>query len=241
MIAENIARKYGLNKKDVESALVKINSKQVFLYAMSGKMGAGKDTIGNMISNELKKKKYDVVNMSYSTPIKKEMSELISFFHNVDSISKTAQNFNAEEKDVLTFLNLINGKSIYERSPEARLAIQFWGTDVRRKQDPDYWVKKLTELTVNGINNDKCVYISDVRFPNEANSVYDLNGKVIRLTASAETRIERIMKRDSLRPSIEQLTHKSETGLDDYNFEKLFNGNDTPELLVKESLKYIVS
>jgi hypothetical protein len=57
--------------------------------------------------------------------------------------------------------------------------LQWWGTDVMRKQDPDYWVKQLA----NRITQDDpaIAVITDVRFPNEANWVKEKGGTLIRV------------------------------------------------------------
>lgn len=239
-IVKHFAAKYKVNEDDLRSALSKVRNKEVILYAMSGKMGAGKDTIGDKICSALQEQGYKVVSMSYSTPMRKEMSEIVDFYNKSKHIEETADKFNVESKEIIKFIKILDGKDIYERTPEARLAIQFWGTDVRRKQDKDYWTNKLVELTVEAINNNQSVYISDVRFPNEADSVLDLNGKVIRLEANTNIRANRIMQRDNLVPTFEQLTHASEISLDDYKFEQIFDGLDDPSVLTKQALNYIL-
>lgn len=52
------------------------------------------------------------------------------------------------------------------RSP--RQMLQWWGTEYRRRQHPDYWVHKLTQL-INFylMNNERRFVITDCRFDNE--------------------------------------------------------------------------
>ena len=84
-----------------------------------------------------------------------------------------------------------------------RELLQWYGTDVIRKKDPDHWVElmdmKLLEAKHNGV---KLVLIGDVRFPNEVDLVDGYEGKVIRLLPYS--------KWDK------HSDHESETALDDY-------------------------
>ena len=223
-------------------AMDKIKDGSAILYAMSGKMGAGKDTIGDKIFDTLKQKGFNKIEkVSYSTPMRKEMQDIVDFYWETKSLNNTAEKFNAKSEEIDKFLELLNGQNVYERTPESRLAIQFWGTDVRRKQSPDYWVNKLVKLIVNYLSNGVSVFVSDVRYEDEANSIIDLGGKVIRLETPENIRIERIIARDNLVPTHEQLNHRSEISLDNYSFEKVFDGCDDIEVLTEKSLNYILN
>jgi len=62
-------------------------------------------------------------------------------------------------------------------SKRARILLQWWGTEYRREQDPQYWVKRL----VGGLNPSRRYVITDVRFPNEATALTLLGGEVWRV------------------------------------------------------------
>ena len=237
----NIAQKYMIDEKSLNLALDKIKKGNVVLYAMSGKMGTGKDTIGDKIYEILNKKGFkQIKKVSYSTSIKKEIQDIIDFYKKTNNIKNTAKQFNANPKDITKLLQLLNNNNIYERSVESRLAIQFWGTDVRRKQNKDYWVNKLVELVINYLNENISVFVSDVRFPNEASSITDIGGKIIRLEVPDNIRIQRIVDRDNLTPTHEQLNHASETLLDNYKFDKIFDGCKPINVLAEETSNYIL-
>lgn len=51
--------------------------------------------------------------------------------------------------------------------PRMRILLQWWGTEFRREQDPDYWVKKAIAKMRAG----EGYVFTDVRFPNEAETV----------------------------------------------------------------------
>lgn len=72
-------------------------------------------------------------------------------------------------------------------SPDARLVLQWWGTEYRRAQDENYWVNKL-EGELRPLRHTKLV-ISDARFINEIDLVWRLRGVVwnIRRPGAAKT------------------------------------------------------
>lgn len=83
-----------------------------------------------------------------------------------------------------------------------RALMQWWGTDYRRAQDKDYWVKKGLAKCVD---RHVLYIIDDVRFPNEAEAVQSYWG-------SALVRVDR-----NDRPSVSNEGHLSEVALDDYD------------------------
>ena len=82
-----------------------------------------------------------------------------------------------------------------------RTLLQWWGTDYRRAQDPDYWVKRMFE-TLDREQPDMAL-ITDVRFRNEADAIHKAGGYLVKVT--------RIGK-----PDVNVPQHPSETNLDGY-------------------------
>ena len=85
--------------------------------------------------------------------------------------------------------------------------LQWYGTEVVRKQDPDHWIKEV-DRHIQAHGPDVAI-IADVRFPNEAEYVHERGGKlveVIRYNAD-ESRF--------LDPNRDP-KHPSETALDSY-------------------------
>jgi hypothetical protein len=62
-------------------------------------------------------------------------------------------------------------------SDRMRKLLQWWGTDFRRSQDPDYWVKEA--LNVMALSTRYVV--SDVRFPNEVEFIRKHGGVIWRI------------------------------------------------------------
>lgn len=76
---------------------------------------------------------------------------------------------------------------------EVRRLLQWWGTEFRRAEDPDYWVKKGVDR-IEGLWEIGCgiVVVTDVRFANEAQAIRDLGGIVLQVTAADDIRAERL-------------------------------------------------
>lgn len=83
-----------------------------------------------------------------------------------------------------------------------RRILQWWGTEYRRAEDPDYWTKawgrKVEQLDLDHLH----VLIDDVRFINELNVVKQHNGLIVKIE----------------RPGFDGANnHASETSLDEYD------------------------
>lgn len=230
MNSADFAKKYHLNKKKVSKAMKKLKSKEVVVFGISGKMGSGKDTIGELVAKE-----FSAAYTSFATPVREEISEIIE--SGQGDLSTLSTTYNASEVDLSELFELMEGKSIYERTPEARKALQFWATDLRRTQYYNYWVDKTLELIVDNLSEGKSMYISDLRFVNEVEAFLDLGCKVFRLDVPTEVRIERLTKRDGVTPKKEHLEHVSELALDNYEFEHTINGCQSPDDIAKEIIK----
>lgn len=65
------------------------------------------------------------------------------------------------------------------KPPVMRAIMQEYGTDVRRDEDPDYWVKQWN----SSVKENKCnIVTDDVRFFNELAALGDMDGVLIRIT-----------------------------------------------------------
>jgi len=85
----------------------------------------------------------------------------------------------------------------------ARDIMQAYGTDMMREIDNNIWI----DACINRITKEdsELALVSDVRFPNEVESIQAAGGKVIRFLRA---------------PFKDQNQHASETALDDYSLEK---------------------
>jgi len=82
-----------------------------------------------------------------------------------------------------------------------RRILQWWGTEYRRAQDPDYWTKAWSRKVEQFDLANTHVLIDDVRFMNELNTIKSHGGLIIKIE----------------RPGFDGANnHASETSLDDY-------------------------
>lgn len=128
-----------------------------------------------------------------------------------------------------TFFNW-NGK----KDEHGRYLLQHVGTDIIRKQEPNFWVNFLNDVLSLLKDEWDYILIPDARFPNEIEVLkYNSNFNVITM------RINRINYESKLTP--EQQQHPSETLLDDYEFDYYVtnNGTDSVNNAVKEFVNYI--
>ncbi len=73
---------------------------------------------------------------------------------------------------------------LFETKPRLiRALMQNYGTEVRRADDPDYWVKKWSqEVGVTKFSGAaEYLFVDDIRFMNEANMVRQFDGLIFRL------------------------------------------------------------
>jgi len=91
--------------------------------------------------------------------------------------------FADELKRMLVKAGILTPDEVKEKTPYARRMLQLIGTELIRKQiDKNFWVKKLDEKIKYLIKEGKERFvIDDVRFPNEAEYIRSLGGKIIRI------------------------------------------------------------
>lgn len=106
-------------------------------------------------------------------------------------------------------VDIYGWEGLKDRSPDIRGLLQRFGTEVGREMfDENFWV----DYALNSIEDGSKVVISDVRYPNEADAIRELGGKVYRV------------ERDGVFPANE---HASEHALDTYKFDGKIQNNGT--------------
>lgn len=106
-----------------------------------------------------------------------------------------------------------------QKDEKGRHLLQYVGTDVIRKQEPNYWVNFVKDIITMFPNEWDYILIPDVRFPNEITEMYcdDFNTISVRITRENYT--SKLTK--------EQQQHKSETALDNYTFDYYITNDGT--------------
>ena len=138
------------------------------VIGICGGFGAGKDTVAALLSM------LGYQNASLAAGVRGEV--LWHLLHNNYVLEMTIdiRAICSELRHGVRDCGIID--RIYKKptGEHVRRLLQWWGTDYRRAQDPNYWVKQLT------LGPGKWT-ISDVRFENEVNKIRELGGQIWRV------------------------------------------------------------
>lgn len=173
------------------------------IIGITGHAQHGKDTIGQLLVDE-----FGYTRVSFAEPMKREVAELYR-----PLIVQYGRELGCDPRTVLPFNDdAIVANLIASKPPLIRKLMQIHGTDIRRKEDPQYWVHKW----LRQCHNLPKVVATDVRFLNEAAAIHRLEGLMIKVT----------------RPSVPvDLTHPSESELQHIRCGHEFCNDSTVEAL----------
>lgn len=159
---------------------------RVRVIGLSGYARSGKDTAADHLVE-----KYGYTKVSFAAPMKEALYRLNPDVRDISNLVWSV-------KQVVDMAGWEGAKDL---TPDVRGLLQRFGTEVGREMfGEDFWVN----LAMSQIPDGSKVVVSDVRYPNEANAIKKLGGKVIRI------------ERDGVEPAN---SHPSETALDGYNFD----------------------
>lgn len=96
-------------------------------------------------------------------------------------------------------------------SPAIRFILQQYGTEFRRAQDEDYWMKRGMQRAVDTAEEGWDVVFDDVRFPNEARAIQQVGGVIVKVLTPLKIREKRL---GELPPE-----HASETSMDGFGYD----------------------
>lgn len=222
-----VLTRYGVQDDIAKQASSKIIDRQALVLMVSGKMGAGKDTVAPPLMEALGFSNKE--NQSFAAPLKEEVSDVINDIKahhdeaNEELAIRVASNMSVPVDQALFAVSTLRPdieagtvKTAYDRTTASRTVLQFWGTQVRRAQDEDYWVRKAVQSVAKSLAQGVSVYVTDARFVNEADAVRQIDGVMVRLDVTEEEQALRIFSRDGIRISEDAKKHVSETALDDY-------------------------
>ena len=162
---------------------------EILRIGFSGKQRAGKDTSAEYLVD-----KYSGLIMKFADPI-----------YDIEESAYHIAGLGSPEK--------------YPKSMR-RGFLQFIGTEWgRRVIDPNIWInamdEKLSRADTKHISAN--IFVTDVRFPNEADLLRKHGFKIIRISRPLEAR---------LAAGASNLDHESETALDNYQFDKVINNDN---------------
>ena len=136
------------------------------LIGIMGLKGSGKDTIAKMLPVKWRR-------MAFADTLKDIVSILFGWDRDlIEGDTEYSRKWREE-------VNEYWAKELGNKDFTPRMALQVLGTDVFRNNfDRDIWVKVLKRKI---INTNKNVVVTDVRFPNEANMIKSLGGKIVQV------------------------------------------------------------
>ena len=247
-LATNITN-LGFSSHDSNLVANNIINKKILLLALSGKLASGKDSLAYEAMNNLGHS--DAVHVYFGDSIKGEVDQIIALISSregtVDSFVREVESEQGVSSDyIVEIVNLLllekNNSTLCtarDRTASMRRVLQLWGTEVRREQDPLYWVNKTLKTALSWACKGKSVYLTDARFPNEVTPAQSVGFVVVRVEISKETQEARLLSRDGIAVDLKATTHSSEVALDGYSgFDITIDNNaefgETLKMLTKE-------
>ena len=165
----------------------------VSLIGLVGAKGSGKTTVADWLVSH-----HGFVNVGFADALK---TEVIRCFPRL--LALEAQYWHGDAiAEGLTTLERAIEQLVWVQKPErVRLLLQEFGTEVRRSDDPGYWVRRWLASARPLLQSQKQIVVPDIRFRNEVRIVTELRGILVNLT----------------RPGYEGDSHQSERDLDGWN------------------------
>lgn len=133
--------------------------------------------------------------------------------------------------DLLKFIckSLFNWNG--EKDEKGRQILQYVGTDVVRKERPDYWVQFIVDMLDLFGDNWDYVIIPDTRFPNEINKLKEHYNRVQHIRVIRPNFVSTLTE--------EQLKHPSESALDDFPYDLLIRNASSMDDLRETIQSYV--
>ena len=130
------------------------------VIGISGLIGSGKDEVARVLIEE-----FGYTRIGFADALKREVRTILP-----RTLAVLANlNYDGEPLSLEARID----KAIQNKPLGVRELLQEWGTELRRAEDPDYWVKRWLEQ-VYGVQK---VVAPDCRFPNEIEAVRRLGGQ----------------------------------------------------------------
>lgn len=122
---------------------------------VSGYARSGKDTFYERCKLHLEKQGKKACRFAFADALKNECDEILSKYTDISAFTE-----DPEKKELIRPLLVV------------------YGTEIRRKLDQNCWIKKIQDDVIKKLNDDYYVFVTDVRFKNEAEWV-KMNGGIL--------------------------------------------------------------
>lgn len=223
------------------------------IIALSGKMGVGKDYIADKLIARLHENKLDVERLAFADPLRTELDDIVRMIKCYDKPLTIAKKMQVSENEIRQLIKIFDTEptfsrpdfSLRNRPLRYRELMQYWGTDVRRKHDKNYWTQKMINIITDNAPFVDVFVVTDVRFYNELKALLEFdNTFTVRINADEKLREQRVTNRDDVTPTESELNHVSELAMNDDDDEimNLFdlvvvstgnNGNEIVDKIMK--------
>lgn len=168
------------------------------VLALKGPLGCGKTTASQYLVN-----KHGFVKISFADALKLEIFNAVWTGHypqqvvdrfNVDKYPDPVDEFPSTR-----FIDIRDEAKIAwvnKHKIVLRELLQYWGTEYRRTQDENYWVRRWTEKVAEYQDSYIPVCTDDCRFPNEKAALKRLGGHVFFIDTPSESVEKFLLERD---------------------------------------------
>lgn len=247
--AELLQQSYGLDPDLIGAAQESFSQLKAIAIGFSGKICSGKDSVAQSTFEDFLPFP-EVEKDSFGADLKEELNQIIQFSartirsKSADELLAFSKEMKASPEAIAHTLDFIEAEVAQgmlqrasDRTAGSRRALQHWGTQVRRAQDPNYWVRKPLARTLERAARGISSCFTDTRFVSEAESILAISAPLIRLDVSPEEQSRRLATRDGIQLSEDSRSHQSETELDGYehfSFRIDTDGYSTPQQVARE-------
>jgi hypothetical protein len=239
------ALNHGVTEQVAVEAARRISSGQVTLLGFSGKLASGKDSVAAGVVRRLRLE--PVLHYSFAQPLRDEVDHVLALARE-SRIGELESQLDVQGSEALDHLVELVGEALRHdptcdartRTPQIRRVLQHWGTEIRRAEDYDYWVKRATRTILGHAATGTHVYYTDGRFPNEITSSQQIGFVVFRLQVDPVVQAQRLASRDGIGLDPAAVQHPSETALDHFGgFDLIVDNNGPFEMTVSKVVTWL--
>lgn len=219
-----------------------ISNGQLIMYAVSGKIASGKDTVAQSVNRRLQQAGHAVAPVAFADALKDELTDVIATAHTATPgrrIIAITELLDAPWRAAAQLADILIGTTPettgWDRHPSVRAGLQRLA-DLRRSTYRNWWVDLALADAVDNATDNTGTVITDLRQHNEARALHRLGVPCVRLHVTAAEQQRRLQARTGQPVDPNVLTHSSETELDDYDRFDLIVDNSRPLGQVAEEI-----